>query len=255
MTAPGPPQQPRDGWTGEVGRLWKAIREIGRQTLYSVTISKGGLTLQDDATLRMLTSAGVSLVYVGKIGADQVMQLRRADDSVIMATQRDVTSGRLYWSFWDYAAHQVLADDVQSGGLAIPWIPIPLYPLFSMAAASVYAYMNLPTTSIASETTLWEGRIDRVAGPRIQVNGLWGAASGTNTTRYKLKVDGTQVGTWDSSTLEVAVKGPGSAGVTGTMSLATLIGTTNVSVQLTAQTLSGSGSTACQVLGCTQRQT
>lgn len=146
---------------------------------------------------------------------------------------------------WDHAGNILRTSDIL-GGWAEPWLPVNLYTRFSMGASSVFSYMNLPVD--VAERTLWSGSIGYVTHTNINIGGVWGAASGTNTTRYRLKIGGTTVGTWDIAGLEVSTKGP--FNVLGATSLMSRI----PSIDLTAQTLSGSGNCACQIIHCHMRQ-
>ncbi len=139
-----------------------------------------------------------------------------------------------------------------NGGLARPWAPVQLYPRFSVTATTVYGerFRAVDTT----ERILWEGNIPYLSHPRIQVTGRWGASSGTNTTRYRLKITTplgvvTTIGTWDVALLETARKGPYDP------TTVVPINAPDVPVTLTAQTLSGSGDYACHVVGCYLRST
>ncbi len=148
-------------------------------------------------------------------------------------------------SLFDHLGNTVLATDA-NGGLAIPWMPIPMLPYFALPAG-IFDYSSVAVN--VTEKTYWAGKIGRVAAPKIGLSGVWGAASGTNTTRYKLKFGSTVVGTWDIAGLEVSSKGPFNIQPTAGL------GSNGVDVVLTAQTLSGTGSFAIQVVDCTQRQT
>ncbi len=145
----------------------------------------------------------------------------------------------------DHTTRPVITTDI-NGGLAEPWLPVLMYPRFS-EPSGLYSYRARPTD--VTERTLWEGRIGFLSHPRIQVDGVWGAASGTNTTRYRMKIGGVTVGTWDQAGLSISVAGP------FTTTLGAPLRSTNVGIEITAQTLSGSGDYACQVWACYQRQT
>jgi hypothetical protein len=134
-----------------------------------------------------------------------------------------------------------------AGGIATPWVPIPLAAKFAVASG-LYTSMNRNVDT--TERTLWEGSIGYLSHPRIQVTGYWGVASGTNNTEYKLKVGSNTIGTWTSNTAAAkTTQGPFDPLTNAA------IGDTNVPIELTAKTLSGTGSYACQVLSCYLRQT
>lgn len=140
----------------------------------------------------------------------------------------------------------VLTSD-PNGGIATPWLPVVLYPLFA-PPAGVFARMAAAVN--VAEQTLWVGRIGYVTHPQIQVDGIWGQDTGTNSTRYRLKVAGVTVGTWDVATAAASA-------IQGGYSLlaATALRAKNVAVEVTAQSLSGTGTYACQALACHLRQT
>lgn len=146
---------------------------------------------------------------------------------------------------WDHQGHRTFATDV-NGGIAEPWTATPMYPKFAMPAGA-FQYMNLPVNVV--ETDMWATKIGRLYYPRIGLSGVWGAASGTNTTRYKLKIANTVVGTWDIAGLTVSSQGPFNTLV------AAALGDVGVDLVLTAQTLSGTGNLACQLIDCQLRQT
>lgn len=76
-------------------------------------------------------------------------------------------------------------------GLVQPMWPIVMYPKF--------VPVGTPGTHVsdwsvnAGVTTKWEGRA-RISHPRIEVDGVWGCASGVGTITYCLKVNNVQVG-------------------------------------------------------------
>lgn len=140
-----------------------------------------------------------------------------------------------------------------NGGIAKPWIPIQLFPKFTVAASTLY--LELARAVDTTERLLFEGHIPYLSHPRIQIYGRWGPASGTNTCRYRLKITDpatsvtTTIGTWDASTLDATVQGPYDP------TTAAPINTPNLRLQLTAQSLSGSGDYSCQPFSCHLRST
>lgn len=227
--------------------LEKRVAEFYKKVgISSAIIRSGGLTLLEDAFLRMVDGDGTEILYFGpdELGR-QIIRIRREGGSDVLWTGF-TGAGNQFWRLTDRFARELASDDTENGGLARPWLSVPTYPLFSMAASSVYSYLNLPAASVASETTLWEGRIPLVSHPRLSVSGIWGQASGSNSTTYRLKVGGTQVGTWVSTTIENASKGP--------FDIDASLDQSNVSVTLTAQA-TGTGNIACQIYGLWMRQT
>lgn len=239
-----------DNWIDEKRDLQRQIDELRAAVgLSSATISRGGLKITNGAFFEMQDASGNTVVYIGPDpggGPSQVFQLWRPGGHSILVTQLDVTSGRYFTAIRDWLGHIIVSDDVQTGGMARPYLPVPLYPLFSMAASSFWQYMNIPASAVASETLLWEGRIPLVSHPRISVDGVWGTASGTNTPTYKLYVNGVAVGTWTAGLATALLQGP--------YDISSLLDSTNVVVQVKASA-TGTGNIAVQVLGCYLRQT
>lgn len=148
---------------------------------------------------------------------------------------------------WDHLDNLIRTTD-KNGGWAEPWFSFSMYPKFEQVDSGVFGFMSTPVN--VAEQTLWEGRIGYVTHPYIQADLQGGSATGTNTTRYRLKINGAVAQTWDvvggaffgGSLLALGVGG-------------IVIGSRNVGVSLTAQSLSGSGTYACQVWGMHMRQT
>jgi hypothetical protein len=215
-----------------LARLQKQIDEIGRKTNSNFTVTD--------------PVSGTRLLYVGPDATGrQVFEIRR-DNGTLVERVVSIVSGQQYWALYDRQNNILFSDDSVSGyGIASPWISFPMYEQFTMAQNIVYQYMSLPTTSVAAETTLWEGRIPLMLHGFVGVSGVWGAAIGTNTSTYRLKLNGTTVGTWNQSTLVVSNPGPFDAH--------TFINTQWIAVTLTCIATSGTGNVACQVYAATCR--
>ncbi|MCI2421516.1 hypothetical protein MOQ72_29185 [Saccharopolyspora sp. K220] len=222
----------------QLQRLWKAVG------LASATISRGGLTLLQDAFLRMVDDNDTEILYFGPdTDGHQVMRIRREDGSQIMFTGQ-AAGGRDFWALSDSTGRIVASDDAASGvGLARPWLSVPMYPLFTIQGGDVVAYMSLPVSELTG-ATIWEGRAS-ISHPYITVDGQWGEASGDNTTTYRLLINGNQVGSWTPE-FSTATFGP--------FDVAPYIGLDWCSVRITA-TASGTGAVAVQLLGCYLHQT
>lgn len=138
---------------------------------------------------------------------------------------------------YDHLGQTLYVTD-KVGGIAEPWAAVPMTQRFGMAAGP-FLYGFVPCN--VAEQTLWFGKM-RVYHPQIGISGVWGSAIGTNSTRYRLKLNGTTVGTWDEpGGAVVAARGPFNCNPPAA------VGNIGVGVELTAQTLSGSGSYACQI--------
>lgn len=128
--------------------------------------------------------------------------------------------------------------------LVEPQWPIVVYPMFQRSeAAGVAGYTTVPATSLFT----WEGRI-RVSHPKIEIDGIWGQASGSNATTYAIKLGGTVVGQWAvSGALEVARHGP--------FDVSSYIGQDWLKVEVAITVSTGTGQVAFQPLGLYFRQT
>lgn len=225
------------------------LSEDQRKTLYSAVISSGGLRVQGGGAFQVALDDGVRTFYTGPLISGGVtdyqgVQMRRADGTAIFSTfPVGGDPDLIAWAFFDHLGNEVLSSDAQVGGLARPWIPVPLEPRISMAAGT-FDYYNIAAS--ASERTMWEGRIVLVSHPRIEVDGVWGQASGTNTTTYRLKVAGTEIGSWTvGGGLVVNRRGP--------FDVSPWQNNSFVAVTLTAAS-SGTGQVACSINGCGLRQ-
>lgn len=225
------------------------LSEDQRKTLYSAAISEGGLLIQGGGALRIRLDNGVEIFYAGPLtylGTPyQGIMMRRADGTAIFYTfPVGGDPNVIAWSFFDQGGREIIASDATTGGLARPWIPVFLIPKLAMPAG-VFSYYNMAVS--ATETQLWEGRIPFVSHPFIEMDGLWGQASGSNSTTYRLKLNGTQIGTWTvSGGLVNNRRGP--------FDISTYLNQTWAAIELTAQS-TGTGVMACHVVGCSMRQT
>jgi len=240
-----PNNQPQDTASKviELERLIKQVRD--RVGNVSAFVGQGGLTIGDNGALRMVDDAGVEILYLGPDAqGNQVLRIKRDGGSYVLYTAF-TSNGNQYWRMTDRFNRELFSDDATTGGMARPYLPVQLFAKFSMAASSLYSYMNVAVSSLAAETTLWEGRIGLVSHPYFSLSGIWGTASGTNSTIFRARVNGTEAGTWTSTTLENNMKGPFYAG--------TWLGLQEVPVTITA-IATGSGAVACQPFNWTQRQ-
>lgn len=125
-----------------------------------------------------------------------------------------------------------------------PQFPVPMYAMFqSSVALGSAGYSTLPAGTLSS----WEGRV-RPAQPKIEVDGIWGQASGANTTVYSMRLGGEEVGFWSvAGGLEVARHGP--------FDVARFVGQDWLKIEITLTVSSGTGQVAFQPLGVYFRQT
>jgi hypothetical protein len=129
-----------------------------------------------------------------------------------------------------------------AGGLATPWLSVPLYPQFvstntGFPAAGGDAFTLSP--AVASRKTLvWAGYAPTITHAAIQLQGLFGF-SGTCT--WSMEVGGTQVGTWSTTGVTA---GPGAP-----WSCASQLGLNGVTVNVYLLTWSAMSAITCQVYG------
>lgn len=255
MTAPGPPPMPNNRIEQEFARIWDAIRETNRKTLYSASISEGGLTVSGSGGIEVRDAEGDRTFFAGGLEA----QWTRPDGKPQAATVISDDAGHwrvAVWDdnptsggysqevrIWDALEHVVVATD-PAGGLAKPWTPVPMYCRYTPPAGPTIGYTHIPVANLASAQNIWEGRMDEVVSPRIEISGTWGSAIDSNTTTYTLQVNAQTVGSWVSTGIESTTRGP--------FDISQWLDYRNVSVRLLAQS-TGSGNAACQVSGCAQR--
>lgn len=205
----------------------------------------GGVVITDNGTLRLVDHDGTAVVDIGPdTTGHPSFRLRRSDGSLMMFTFGSAQFGRDFWSWTDSHGQGIVADDAETGvGMARPWLPVPLYPKWGIAkTGATYDYAGIYTDDLpAGETVMWEGRAS-IQHPWIEVDGVWGGASGDVNATYRLKINGETVGEWG---------GDGSFAVyrSGRLDVRKFVLTDWASVQLTVEA-TGTGLVACQVLGC-----
>lgn len=231
------------------------IRELRREVaalrkssgLTSAHIDSGGLTLTNDAFIRMIDDAGFEILYFGPDGSGkQIIRIRREGGTLVFFTA--FAGGQQYWRLVDRFDRELFSDDTINGGMGSPWFNHPLYPLFSMPASSVYGYMHLPVASVGVETTLWQGRLPLVTHPFMVVSGIWGQVTGSNSSTYNLRLgpSSTLVGSWSETALVDRNVGP--------FNCTAFLDVANVTARITV-TAAGTGNIACQLFTLGQRQT
>lgn len=154
---------------------------------------------------------------------------------------------------WDHLGNIVWTTD-NNGGWAEPHLPIVMYPRITppdTVAGNSWDYMWVSTATAGAEDVIWAGSIGYVSHTRAWIKGVWGGIDG-GTGEYKLKVNGTTVGTWTVAGLSVDTRGPFVIAGPGA---AASIGDRESDIELTARRSAGSGRIACQVVHCHQRQT
>jgi hypothetical protein len=248
--APGVVPPAQDSLEAILRMVLNRLSESDRKTLYSASISEGGLVVQGGGAISLKLDNGVQIFYAGPLvtsgGVEyQGIIIRRADGTRIFSTFPVSTDPNVIaWGLFDHAGREVVSSDAQTGGLARPWIPVHLVTRICMATGH-FDYSNIAVSG--TERTMWEGRIPFVSGPYIEIDGVWGQASGSNSNTYRLKVGGVEVGSWTvGGGLVLNRRGP--------YSLLSQLNAAWVPVELTVQS-TGTGVVACEVLACSMRQT
>ncbi|OKJ98857.1 hypothetical protein [Amycolatopsis sp. CB00013] len=218
--------------------------------LSSAVIARGGLTLVDDSYIKVTDSDGVEILYIGPDAeGKQRFVLRREGGATLMYTAGSSQYGRDYWAMTDSSGRIIVSDSAETGvGLARPFLPIPLYAQFiphtytdNPDIGEASGYMSINVSKLAGETVLWEGRAS-VSHAWVAIDGVWGWAVDQPSVTYRLKFNGTEVGSWTVNAGAVTAR-------KGRFSVSAFTGQDWVGVQVTASA-SGSGVIACQVLGC-----
>lgn len=156
-------------------QLWKAIG------LTSATIERGGLTLLNDAYIRMVDDNGDEIVYIGPDGTgQQIIRIRREGGGTVLYTYT-LAGGNQYWALTDAHENILVSDDaVTTQGLARPYIPLP---------HGVFDWNVLPKTTATSFITLDEIRYYKQQ-PRVNMTLRIGAAIGS-TGEWRVLHDNT----------------------------------------------------------------
>lgn len=247
----------------QVRQLRREVAEVRKNSgLSSAILRGGGLSLLDSASLRMVDANGVERLFIGGSPTSPL-----ADGSPQPVFVVNDVSGQnrigvfdpfpevdgyvpVVWIF-DHQSRVVLTSD-RNGGMAEPWIPVPMYPLFQDAvfgSDAAGSHPTLPASALTSEANVWEGRIGKCSHPRIQFDVVVGRVTGVSATvTYRFYVGGTLLG---------SIVNPGySAQVAGPYDITSKLGSSNLGVQVTAQAAgTGSDRLAMSMLGAWMRQT
>lgn len=225
----------------ELQRLWKAVG------LASATIARGGLTLIQDAFLRMVDDNGHEIVYIGPDAeGKQIFRLRREGGNLMMYTAGNAQFGRDFWAFTDSNGRVIVSDDAETGhGMARPWLPLVLYAAFvpntgDGQTGELTYYWNLDSDELVGEQTIWRGWTS-VQHPWLRIRGTWGRASGDVTATYRVLFDNVEVYSWTTSTFDSYEWSP-------RIDVRDWVGTDYVNVEITASA-TGTGVVACQYWG------
>ncbi|MFJ8913436.1 hypothetical protein [Amycolatopsis sp. NPDC102389] len=234
-------------------RALEAFRKLSGLT--SAIIRRGGITLLDDSFLKVVDDQGTQILYIGPNSeGKQVFALNRENGSVVL--QSGYFAGQPFFAMRDQNNVILFSDNAAgAGGMARPWLPIPMYPKFVIESdvppnpelGFTYDYMYIDNSQLASEKIMWEGRAS-ILHKFVQLRTVTGRAIGaTHVPRYRLKFDGVEVGTWTDTGLSNSLRGP--------YDISPWLDQNDVSVQLTCSLdTGGAGSTVCQVYSVYMRQ-
>ncbi|EMD22926.1 hypothetical protein [Amycolatopsis azurea] len=237
----------------KVERALEAFRKLSGLT--SAIIRRGGITLLDDSFLKVVDDQGTQILYIGPNSeGKQVVSLARENGSVVL--QSSYFAGQPFFAMRDQHNVILFSDNAAgSGGMARPWLPIPMYPRFvthdegavDPGLGYTYSSMWIDNGAIATEQVLWRGSAS-VLHKFVQVTGGWGRAAGSShVPRYRLKFNGTTVGTWTATDSIGATVGP--------YDISAFLDQNNVAVELTCSLdTGGTGGTLCQIDSVYMRQ-
>lgn len=168
-------------------RLEKRVEKIWKKVgLASAVIRKGGLTLLDDAYLRMVDDNNDEIVYIGPDDeGKQIIRIRREGGADVLYTY--TTGDRQFWALTDNARQIIVSDDAVSGqGIARPWIPIPVLTT---------RFDQIPSTPNTDWEQLQSTAFRPKQSPFWRVNLKHTTTAPDTAGEARLILDGVQVGT------------------------------------------------------------
>lgn len=185
---------------------------------------------------------GTVVSWNSATGANQVRVAGSILTNLPVITQSDLINIRANdtVAIIKYNDSYAVLGKIKSTNPGTPWAPVPLYAQFNpLGAAGSGGFWSVNVGTLAS----WEGRIYATHHASIQVDGIWGQVSGSNTVTYQVQLGGVTVGTWTTvTTLDVGRKGPFDISAFKDQQFL------KVEVKITSST--GSGTVAHQILGC-----
>lgn len=153
------------------------------------TIVGGSVTIKQGGSLVVKDHDGTSVLSIGRISPDLNSQpqmatvIRRMDGSLAFAVWTGASTGSQPVRIYDGNSQIVFADDATAGGLAIPWLPMPL-PVASPQAG----YFS----STAATFTTVARSIAYFHHPRMYIDMAMSFGAAT-TGRCRILVDSVQV--------------------------------------------------------------
>lgn len=165
------------------------------------TIVGGSVTIKEGGQLLVQDSDGTNVFNIGRVLPDvdgqpqQATVIRRMDGSLAFAVWTSATTGAQKVVIYDKNSNGIFADDVNSpgGGLAVPWIPIPM-PVNSVAAAAQTGYFNTTSSTFV--------RVARSIGffqhPKVFIDVQMSFGAST-TGQARIKIGGDVIVTYSAS--------------------------------------------------------
>lgn len=125
-------------------------------------ISDGQVTISDTGTMSVRSPDGTGLAHIGALApghADgspqQAFVLRREDGSTALALWADQSDEPQAVRVWDARDQLFFAEDLKGGGLALPYLPVPMGPAYQGG------WESWPRSESSEYEELWTGRIYR----------------------------------------------------------------------------------------------
>lgn len=168
-------------------QLRKEFAEFRKNVgLSSAILRKGGLSLLEDAFLRMVDDLGVEIVYIGPDGAGrQMIRIRREGGADILYTYAAIT-GTQFWALTDADSNIIMSDDaVSQQGIARPSVPIE---------TRIARWDNLPSTDQAEFETVTDTGFFFKQQPFLHAQLLTCTTNPGTSGEARLMLDGVQVG-------------------------------------------------------------
>lgn len=187
-----------DQWLRRTLRdLQRQIDEVRRaRSLENASISNGGLTVKGGGGIRLKAPDGTPIFVMHSNpdnprpdGTPQPEVIIRRDDGTAALAMHDPLPNQdgynqaLRW--FDPTGNEIVADDMTSRtGLALPWMPAPLYPA---------RYTDWPGTDSGTFETLWQGFIPKI-NPKLRLYFTHTSDVAGTTGEVRVTVNGTQIG-------------------------------------------------------------
>ncbi|MEU9159318.1 hypothetical protein AB0D29_03400 [Streptomyces sp. NPDC048424] len=150
------------------------------------TVSGGEVRIADGGSLSVVEPAGTKILGVGAWSPTEYgMEIKRQSGKTVLSV-RNVVGGNYDQALrvFDAHNHEIVSDDVVTGGLARPWL--------AMLPPQDTSTTRWPQTNATGWTTVARS-FNPVWQPRMRLHFLTAAASGV-TGQVRVLVDGTQWG-------------------------------------------------------------